>query len=327
MASTPDILSLPFDAIHNILSSMPLPTLIRFRSTCRLADALAAEHIDHRIKTVLAGYFTDIPGLFAVLSSTSSVISGSAAFAVCAPHNAFTPGDIDIYTPKGQSERMVDYLVEKEGFEVVGTSRPFDKGVKYRGGIKLMVQLKRDEYHIDVVESLTRGASLPIAHFWTTTVMLFITGTGICVLYPQLLERSRGLMTPVRVLDADGGADDFAHLVVKYKQRGVDIRTDERSWDNDDDPQPLCTSYYSPACGLTFRWVGDVYSLVTAFGTITDRTATSAFTGLLETVTTVWWRGGRACGPPCSAFTGMIRPNIYTQMRRRVEHAKISQSE
>ena len=271
MANIPSILDLPTDVLNHILDALPLPTLLRLRSTCRLADNMISGHIEHRIQVVLANYIRDQEGFFRILTTTSSVVSGSAAYAVCAPQGMFTPGDVDIYTPMHEHQQVVDYLVRVEGYEVVSVVRMFDEDAEYHGGLEKTTRLARDGFRVDVVESATSSSTLPIGFFWCTTVMTFITGSGICVLYPRLLEDSRGLFNPERTLPPHYGVERYADLISKYNRRGVDIRNDDRSWDDEEHPQPQCTPHYSASCPLTVRWVGDTFSLVTSFGTAAER--------------------------------------------------------
>lgn len=326
MASQSKIRPLPLDIITHLLQFCTLPTLCRFASISILADKLVAKELDIRRRHLLDPFVKGQAAFCAKLIELSSIVSGSTTLALCSARGTFIPADLDIYVPAGKSDPWVQYLTDFEGYHVLEHNPYGEADGDYHGGIGAVTTLVCGTVHIDVVESLTLCATLPVLHFWSTIVMTFMTGTAIVSLYPHLLEECRGLLTPDRMEHVllepptEGDYPGPIHtLLAKYRSRGFDIHANHLDWARQEDPTISCDGLDSPACPETVRWVGDWHTLARQFSTVDKRIGGHVSERLLATNTTVWWRGGNSCGVPCSATGTYVIPCVWTQMREMVE--------
>ena len=278
------------------MSFCSYPTLCRFRSTSRHADQLVATEIEFRYSKVLRRFVTLTRQFRDMLNHTGSVLSGSFAVAVAGDH-MFPPADLDIYTTEDGFPQVLSFLLEREQFTILLDGDPHIED--YAGGAKRLIRLLRDSICIDLVVSLTQSPTLPIAHFWSTPVMLFLTGDGICMPYPTSFEKGLGLFNPGR-MPMDTELRD--PLVNKYKARGFSICEREVDWYSGDDRPRRCAGPHSPTCPVNVRHFGDRLCLTTSLKTLDTRSITTAFSGPLANLTTVWWRGGSGCGGLCNIF-------------------------
>lgn len=317
--------ALPLDVVSYIIELCTLPTLSRFAATSVVADKLVTRELDIRHRHILAPFIKDKEAFRNKLTTLNSVLSGSAAVSLCTARDAFLPNDLDIYVPVNMAEVWVQYLTTEEGYHVLGRMNTGDDPyTKYHGGVGPIVTVARDTVTIDIVESNTICATLPIPFFWTTTAMVFITGTGVVALFPHLLEERRGLLNPERKLNlayepmSDEGHTEeyeFGKLVTKYRSRGHDIRVSYLDWARETDPTATCNARDAPACPLTFRWVGDWHTLARAFGPVDVRMTRRVMEGLLAEITTIWRLGGRPCGKPCTSLNMFVSTEIWCQGR------------
>ncbi len=324
--------ALPLEVVGLILELCTVPTLSRFASTSVTADELVTKELAIRRNSTVARFINNREAFFLKLTELHSILSGSAALAICTARDSFLPGDLDIYVPRHAAPEWADYLTTQEGYHVrprpkARTEASSTRG--YRGGIGAVITMARGTVTIDIVESLSICATLPIPFFWTTTVMTFVTGSGIVVLFPHLLEAERGLLTPDRVrvqdtmfLDQSLEQEDvdlLITLVAKYTSRGFDIRHTYLDWAREEDPDASCDARDAPACPLTTRWVGDRHTLTRAFGALDTRVGGNVLQGTLATTTTLWRRGGQPCGGPCTAFGTHVIPHVWCTPTDRVQ--------
>lgn len=324
MAIQSKIPALPVDVVAYIIELCTVSTLSRLASASVLTDALVSKELDIRRGLLLAPFIADQNEFRRQLTEQDSVLSGSAIVALCSARNAFQPADLDIYVPSQKAAFWVQYLIEREGYHIQGRHSREEADREYQEGIGAVITMARESTHIDIVESLTVCATQPILHFWSTTVMVFMTGTGIGSLFPRLLEERRGLLSPQRtshVLDLHPPDDGtIIHvLLAKYALRGFDVRHSHLEWARETEPSAVCHGLGEPACPQTIRWVDDRHTLTRSFGTVTERMTCVVLEGTLATVTTVWWLGGGSCGLPCTPAGTYVIPRIWAQARNVVE--------
>ena len=324
MAVPSKIPALPLDIVAHIMELCTLSTLTRFAASSVLADELVAKELDIRRTRLLTPFINDQDGFRRKLTQLDSVVSGSAMVALCSARDAFQPADLDVYVPSQKAVLWMQYLSEHEGYHVLARRSHGDTARKYHGGIRLVITMTRETARVDIIESLTVCAIQPILHFWSTAVMIFMTGTGINSLFPQLLEERRGLLSPHRTSHAfltpppyDGAI--MHTLLAKYASRGFDVRYNHLEWVREMDPTAVCHGLEAPACPRTIRWVGDKHTLTRTFGAVKERMTRPMMEGTLATMTTVWWLGGHSCGLPCSPAGTYVIPQIWVQARDVVE--------
>ncbi|PIL35521.1 hypothetical protein GSI_02249 [Ganoderma sinense ZZ0214-1] len=269
----------------------------RFNRSCiELADEFVATEMEFRYSKALRPFVVNGRGFRDMLNNTGSVISGSFAVAITGEHQ-FQPGDLDIYTTEQELHTVIVFLQQQERFVVVSEGDPHIED--YSGGAKRLIRLRRDSTAIDIIVSLTQSPTLPIAHFWSTPVMLFLSGDAICLPYPTSFEKGLGLLNPGRLPMED---DMRTPLVDKYQDRGFKICEREVEWYPNRAHAPPCGGPRSPTCPVNVRHFGDRLCLTTSLKTVTNRSLESPFQGVVARLTTVWWRGGTGCGSTCNMF-------------------------
>ncbi|KAI0349496.1 hypothetical protein OH77DRAFT_1431184 [Trametes cingulata] len=326
MSSIRSLFDLHHDVLDLILGQCSATTLLRLRSTSRTADVHVGDQLETRYRRLLHPYVDDQLGFRAMLDATGSIISGSAALKVCSGLD-FTPGDLDVYAPSDTFHAMLSYLINAENFRIVafGTSASSANPALYEGGIDVVVRLVRQESHIDLIQSLTNSAPLPVMHFWSTCVMSFLTGRGCVIPYPDLLEKRRGLLNPIRA-QAPNGLLVVEPLMAKYDLRGIEHRLREIDWARDEDPTARCPRDRSSSCPHTIRWIGDPFCAHVDFRALHQRPRHIAipffpmfsplygvFPDPWWTLTTVWWRGGLTCGGDCDNGDDAVESAVWTQ--------------
>ncbi|KAI0708642.1 hypothetical protein C8Q76DRAFT_597912, partial [Earliella scabrosa] len=146
--------------------------------------------------------------------------SGSAVLNILDVDRAmgWSPGDLDLYTPLGVAGELVAYLIAAENYrllprtkDALPTSGEDEPQEEYTEGGKGA---------IDVIESATISALHPLAFFWSTLVMNFISADAYCIAYPEHMLAGRGLINP-RCYGPDGNINKrTAVCVQKYQDRG-----------------------------------------------------------------------------------------------------------
>ncbi|KAI0354571.1 hypothetical protein OH77DRAFT_1456692 [Trametes cingulata] len=303
------LFSLADDALLRILSHCSAPSLGRLRGASQQADAYVADEFERRYRNLLHPYVHDQKAFRAQLDICSALISGSGSLRVTGGFD-FTPGDLDIYVPSHNLFHMLGYLVHVEGYAIQAFCGASVEG-DYVGGIQRLVRLTRGSFSIDLVQSLTDAASLPIPHFWSTAVMTYLTGNTVGVLYPGLLEDRRALLNPLR-LHAFAVAR-IPVLVEKYTRFGFDFKEREVDWISEDGQPSQCKRTNSPSCPFTVRWIGDRFEFHASILRVRDRVGRPAAPKRKERLTSVWWRGGIPCGGDCSTDGVAIESGIWTQ--------------
>lgn len=80
------------------------------------------QHLRSRFRNTVTPFVSDVDGLCDVMRENDAVLSGSLALQFLDPSFVKSwivrPGDMDLYTPLGSHQEMVNYLVFKEGYNV-----------------------------------------------------------------------------------------------------------------------------------------------------------------------------------------------------------------
>lgn len=189
----------------------------------------------------------------ALLARTRSVVSGSTAVAVYAQATSragkwMDTRDLDIFTPRHMASSVVEHLVQTHGYSVTvrlqcpasRLEEPTDDVFELRSddipsflacnpsetgvyGLKRLATA--DGRRIDVIESSTDCALLPIVHFPFTHLINYITATSIVICYPhQTLVQGVSYIRP--------HSKDGIRLYERYRERRFKIcdRTPNHNW-------------------------------------------------------------------------------------------------
>lgn len=244
------------DVFDSILFNADLHALSLFNLTSHVTRSRIRAHIGHRISRAFQPFVDDVPRFQKKLQKTKSVVSGSIVLVTARPAS-WTPSDMDIYTPSGESEPVIQHLVQVEGYNVIKESPSNSASAQELGAdedpaahgpdedededdarslssepyghslpIIRVVRLQRTPpaahlgppRFIEVIESCAASAVFPIGQFLSTFVMNWITGDGeIHVLHPRLTLVGVGLMNGT----VDGPmAEKQQRWREKYERRG-----------------------------------------------------------------------------------------------------------
>ncbi|KAH6876921.1 hypothetical protein BKA70DRAFT_1025738, partial [Coprinopsis sp. MPI-PUGE-AT-0042] len=196
---------LPKETRLQVLAGMNIQELDALRDVPNV-NSDAVQVLSDRVSLELMKWGLPAAETLKRLNETDSVISGSFALkAVLA--SSFTPGDIDIYCPRGRSEEVLLFLKDN-GYEdetrglrkfpsnsTISVEGDFD--AHYDGldtGIEQIYLLVHQGMgkKINVITSFLSSALIPILLFHSTLLMNWISHDGITCLYPELTLRRRG---------------------------------------------------------------------------------------------------------------------------------------
>ncbi|KAL1940975.1 hypothetical protein VTO73DRAFT_7611 [Trametes versicolor] len=308
--------SLVEDMITTVFDHTGVESLVRLRSTGTTADLYISGYLSRRLAAHLRRFVRNPTHFLDELEICCSVISGSSALAVLF-RLPWIPGDLDIYTPRDYFYHVVAYLVNVEEYTLSFLSQPHYASY---GNVRNVARLLRDDgQRIDVIQSESNSALLPLASFWNTAVMNYISSSGFCVAYPRLTEAHRALLsTRSTFVPNDGGVpypDVDTDVVVKYLDRGFDLRFTHMGWIREDDASAGCPGMGSSHCPLTIRYFGDRHCVTGSLGPVQAHKTSSLRCDLLQDYTVVWWRGGPTCGGACSEAGPWVYGNSYGCLR------------
>lgn len=106
------------DGIDSLLFNADLDAIGGLSRTSQTLRNRVGIHVGHRIAETFQPFVDDVEDFQATLTETNSVVSGSAALHAVFP-KAWEPCDMDVYTPLGQADAMIEHLVQVENYHVV----------------------------------------------------------------------------------------------------------------------------------------------------------------------------------------------------------------
>lgn len=280
-----------------MLQYMSLPTLRAFAQTAPTHRLWVTVHLDILFDNELRRFVQDPSALRANMRMLGGVISGSFALSFILHNDGYQslPGDLDIYVPNVYAKRFAAYLVEVEGY--VHTDLP-QEGYGLALSHGRVIVLSRHGRRVDIIPSKNSCALYPVAQFWGTHLINYLSADSYCVAYPKLTLSHRGLLSPFQLFAECSTTPHLRTLVDKYETRGisVDLRSDPVGPTSS---TPSCKG--DQACARTRRFFGDRFC---AQGWISRRELPSARARMLpSSQTTYWWLGGEGCGPACADLT------------------------
>ncbi|KAJ6460682.1 hypothetical protein C8R47DRAFT_993915 [Mycena vitilis] len=178
-------------------------------------------------------------------TATKSVISGSTIPALVASDIAFSPTDLDIYSPCRQGCNVVRFLRKGGKYRVVSVSDAYD----FVAGIGKVWTLRHrtTRKKINIIESLSDRPLDSIAHFHSTCVFGAWTAQGLWHAYPHMTMQGLSMTTPTRL----PLHDDLDHhkrvwkVLNKYHRRGFKFLLNEFP------PPHICGDHIT--CPMTVR--------------------------------------------------------------------------
>ncbi|KAJ3487736.1 hypothetical protein NLI96_g3327 [Meripilus lineatus] len=171
-----------------------------------------------RMNNMLLPYVDDPCAFRELLDATDSALSGSYVARLLEGPTDWMERDLDIYVDPSSVDRVRQYL---EALGYVRASPAQQHSIYDHGGgsIREVIKMKKEGLPrtIDIIVSRSKLSIAPIADFWGTHVMNFVTGSTLCIAYPHTLDHI-GLLVPRR-----SGDWKVPILIGKYEQRGYEF--------------------------------------------------------------------------------------------------------
>lgn len=245
-------MSLPLPVATAVLAKLHLTDLFRLAEVSHATYKLVNVELQTRHLRMSARYVPDAAQFWEVLEGLEGVVSGSFALNYLAGDDDWTPGDLDIYVPRQRYREMIRYFKTVAGFK----SNPlYDQAknlrrkagrAKARGSLSITDLLDFDQYaatpdppsfrdisgirdvtslfnqglKVDIISSNTSSALYPLAHFWSTLQMNFLTARGFCCAYPGSTFAGIGLLNETGLNAFGHPTQRVAPLISKYEARG-----------------------------------------------------------------------------------------------------------
>ncbi|KAJ7155914.1 hypothetical protein C8R43DRAFT_824576, partial [Mycena crocata] len=148
------------------------------------------------------------------------IISGSTVTALVHAR-AFTPGDLDFYTPAGSGFLLVRYIRATGLYRVTKRSSPYDCAAGI-GKVWTLVMIGSPKVKINVIDSLSANPFDPIGHFHATIVFGAWTALGLWLGYPNLTFQGVAIITPdsMPIKDELSSHQHVWKILQKYVKRG-----------------------------------------------------------------------------------------------------------
>lgn len=291
------------EIVDSILNFLSIPSLLILGASSSVLYITVQNHIYRRSRDLIRPFVRIPDNMFAVLRWTKSMVSGSSVlrFMMPAAKVLWEPKDLDVYTPRGGSRPVVDFLTLEGYMEVCrwSTKPKTDGEYRQRCGIRDVITMSKEALSIDVVESSSPSPFISIASFHLTAVMNFVSGDGFLSAYPALtiLERTFAnrlaytpeLVPPIKIVDC----------YRKYEGRGFAITNLPPSLELGSDIEDILhTCQRSFLCPNTIRSTFDPGCLFVPF--VKNRTAV-IMDGMQNPRVyysqngVVWNIGGRSC--------------------------------
>lgn len=182
--------------------------------------------------------------------------------------------NLDLYTPEETAEDVVNYLIEHEGYSLCRhpVVDPTQINARRMEGSVRIIRLKKHDKNIHVTQSSTALATHPLTSSWSTLLMNYV-GPNECVsMYPALMFKGQGLLTPYRAgeghnINVEVQAKvwrEIGELRQKYDQRGFVHWGTHEMYVHDSRMVEggLCEAQRSACCPSTVRRVGDRWCAV-----------------------------------------------------------------
>lgn len=206
-ANSVQVAEVPSQAIHlvihdlldDLLDNCPLDVAILISRMSRWFRNYVQQYILRRVNSMLGAWVDDPWLLRSMMRLTRSVVSGSSILSFVVG-GCWEPEDLDIWTPQGHHDQMVNYLVQAEGYNIthhfafIDNVPASDPGQYYPGhAVKRVTKLHRSQQgstpiskavKVDVIESVSEFSISPIFDFHSSVVMNWLTADTIVVTDP-----------------------------------------------------------------------------------------------------------------------------------------------
>ena len=201
--------SLTDDVVWLLVSFCDFRTMIAWRSTCRRNFAIVASVLRARYKDLVRSF---VPNVFAfndALRRHSAVISGSVALYYFIPCATWFPNDMDIYVSHDEFPTLL-YTLENDPalqFRPV----PLVEDLKLPTSFSVDVAEIRkfttpSGLFVDVIRSRRSTPVSPLAQFWTSMLVNFLTPDACVSAFPRMVFNGRGYVKDFGMTSRDVAA-------------------------------------------------------------------------------------------------------------------------
>jgi len=237
--------------------------------------------------------FVETPVSFRdVLRRSLGIVSGSVALHYLAEPSGWVPGDMDVYASPSGSAMIMDYLIDKENYNLTSVHNMYGGvGWSSRKSVLEVSKFERpgDSVKIDLITCVDSNLVTCITSFHSTVVMNILTADSVYSLYPRLTFMCRGFWGLAPRLTAYSQTTHDA--MDKYRRRGYNIQIGTGSW------KRPCGSY----CPVFVRRFDSVHTFHYVFCVSGESSipASSAWTS-------VRWRLGIECKNRFCTHSGSV---------------------
>jgi hypothetical protein len=245
------------DILLSVTDYLPLQDILSLLQASKQIQSFARYVYVRQYHRLLSTY-VDIPYQFReLIGRHRSIISGSAVvWLIEGFPSSWTPGDLDIYTPKGESKPVINYLVA-QGYRKVPLvdipeedDDPFQQFNWHTFHLTHLYHPKL-ETRIEIFESETGDPTRSILYSRGTHTMNFLSWNTLVSLYPKMTLNKKGVVTYTPL-------DPYNDWIWRWRRRRYRLKNGYVV------TQPNILLHLHP---LRRRWIGDSHSLVLQFDT------------------------------------------------------------
>lgn len=172
-----------------------IDSLLRCAQTCSLLRTAVAAEIQTCLVALLQPFFGErVPHWKGLLRLHGAIMSGSVALALFASPVDWKPGDLDVYVAN-QSYRS--FIIDLERFFPVVLEADMTRRFPgtYTGIKRVRRYITSTGKRLEIIQSRSTSAALPLLYFWSSVVVNFITPRGAVCTFPKLTLSRVGLVT------------------------------------------------------------------------------------------------------------------------------------
>lgn len=216
--------------VSRVLGYLDAKGLFAVAAVCSTLRASARVQWGDRVRGGMEQHVRDANNFLKVLGRVSGIISGSSALDIVLTgsrkvlnHDWAIKKDLDVYVPNRDSYNTIrEYLQAMDEYHEVTIPQPDEERYwENRAHIAFIIRLRSPlfESHVDIICAQENCETLPLASFWSTLVMNYVSASSVVILYPRLTLDGSGLTNP--------GADvnKVAACQKKYEGRGFNLMT------------------------------------------------------------------------------------------------------
>lgn len=222
------------DVWMKIAEFLDTPTMVALGGASPIFRFFVKNRFEQDKDALIRPFITDGDKFRDKMRATESLISGSLALRLVDRTADWKVGDMDLYVPQHHFSSFVAYLLQIEHYDFdpdfVGNHHTW-----YKPGILRVTKLRRPgtKVSIDVICSQTDSAAFPLAHYYGTHVLNYISWDSFCCAYPKMTTVGQALLMPLHLIEGYIPPGRTVSCIKKYGERGFDFRYNPKQWDEE----------------------------------------------------------------------------------------------